>query len=469
MDGVLRSAGEPLSLATLAFYNQRLGHDFSSVRVHTGPDAAESAREVRARAYTVGRHVVLGGGHAPVHAGDDGRLMAHELAHVMQQDGADVPSAGTLPVSTPTAERAAEAAAGAVEAGTPAPVQPRQPAQLAREGKDDPNHTPPPAGRYNFPAPPAPPAPPPVKKESPQPAPPAPPTRQRTKQPGDSGEFTAADKPASLTKWEYIVYKDEVRLGNRAVDDKKDPDAPKGAGRPVIGTLPWMANNPGDLTGMVAPKEEKKGEPILRQDRRVWGEKTLRGEKGKMAEETSGPGSNPLDAKNAAISHKVVRNDLAIFADLDTGRRGLKQWIQKYYADRTLAESVNAHLGYNHVAGVDDPKAYPVRMQQYLNDTYPSASHPAFSPTYVRDTKCSTIQEADWPAVLDAFAVAEGYYSRFPGGAGGKTQYLVNGGVIYNCTRADKSQVIPTFAKLDRVANLPDATPQVIKDMLGCP
>lgn len=64
-----------------------LRRDFSNVRVHTDDKAEASARAVGALAYTVGRHVVFGTGqHAP--DGERGcRLMAHELAHVVQQGG----------------------------------------------------------------------------------------------------------------------------------------------------------------------------------------------------------------------------------------------------------------------------------------------------------------------------------------------------------------------------------------------
>src|SRR5437867_13157557 len=51
---VLRSPGQPLDPATRAFMEPRFGHDFTGVRVHTNAQAAESARAVHARAYTVG-------------------------------------------------------------------------------------------------------------------------------------------------------------------------------------------------------------------------------------------------------------------------------------------------------------------------------------------------------------------------------------------------------------------------------
>src|SRR5947208_3086926 len=59
---VLRSPGQPLDPGTRALMEPRFGHDFSQVQVHTDGKAAESARAVNARAYTVGENVVFGAG-----------------------------------------------------------------------------------------------------------------------------------------------------------------------------------------------------------------------------------------------------------------------------------------------------------------------------------------------------------------------------------------------------------------------
>jgi len=66
----------------------RFGHDFSRVRVHTGVEAVDSARAVNASAYTVGREIVFGGGLQSPETPEGRRLLAHELAHVVQQDRA---------------------------------------------------------------------------------------------------------------------------------------------------------------------------------------------------------------------------------------------------------------------------------------------------------------------------------------------------------------------------------------------
>src|SRR5215217_274812 len=64
------------------------GFDFSQVRIHTDERAAESARAVDALAYTVGRDVVFGAGQFRPETSEGRQLIAHELAHVVQQNGA---------------------------------------------------------------------------------------------------------------------------------------------------------------------------------------------------------------------------------------------------------------------------------------------------------------------------------------------------------------------------------------------
>jgi hypothetical protein len=88
VDRALSSPGHPLDAGTRRDMESRFGRDFSRVRLHTDGAAAESAAAVSATAYTVGQDVVFGGGrYAPGTAG--GRhLLAHELAHTVQQGAA---------------------------------------------------------------------------------------------------------------------------------------------------------------------------------------------------------------------------------------------------------------------------------------------------------------------------------------------------------------------------------------------
>lgn len=83
----LRSPGKPLDPGTRAFFEPRFGHDFSRVRVHSDERSAEAARAVNARAFTAGRDVVFGKGEYAPGTGEGQRLLAHELAHVVQQEG----------------------------------------------------------------------------------------------------------------------------------------------------------------------------------------------------------------------------------------------------------------------------------------------------------------------------------------------------------------------------------------------
>jgi len=82
---VLRCPGQPLDGATRAFFEPRFGLDLSGVRVHANPRAAESARAVNAHAYAVGSNVVFGDGQFQPSTETGKRLLAHELAHVLQQ------------------------------------------------------------------------------------------------------------------------------------------------------------------------------------------------------------------------------------------------------------------------------------------------------------------------------------------------------------------------------------------------
>jgi hypothetical protein len=86
---VLRSSGRPLDSATRSFMEPRFGHDFSRVRVHTSAAAADSAMAVNALAYTVGTDVVFGAGRYDPESASGRRLLAHELAHVVQQSRGD--------------------------------------------------------------------------------------------------------------------------------------------------------------------------------------------------------------------------------------------------------------------------------------------------------------------------------------------------------------------------------------------
>jgi hypothetical protein len=95
----------------------RFGYDFSQVRVHADPRAAESARAVHALAYTVGRHVVFAGKHYAPHTEAGRRLLTHELTHVVQNR--NVGGSSPIEIGSPTSEAETEANAAAASLHSP--------------------------------------------------------------------------------------------------------------------------------------------------------------------------------------------------------------------------------------------------------------------------------------------------------------------------------------------------------------
>ncbi|GAB3422928.1 eCIS core domain-containing M35 family metalloendopeptidase [Niabella aquatica] len=83
----LNGKGHSLSAESNQFFSEKMGYDFSNVKIHTGKEAAASAREVNAKAYTVGEHIVFNDGYYNAGSADGKKLMAHELTHVVQQGG----------------------------------------------------------------------------------------------------------------------------------------------------------------------------------------------------------------------------------------------------------------------------------------------------------------------------------------------------------------------------------------------
>jgi len=189
VDDVLRSPGEPLEVETRRFFEERFGYDFGAVRVHRDARAAESARAVHAEAYTVGGDIVFDAGqYAPRSLGGQ-KLLAHELAHVMQQQDWTAPTGIGAPDSI--YEREATKASEAITSNVPltVPVN-RTTAVLARQPENAPS------------------------AQLPQPKTEAVAERER--------EVVAIQ----VGKKVYVLHHDEVR---------------------VDGSSSWLANNPGNM------------------------------------------------------------------------------------------------------------------------------------------------------------------------------------------------------------------------------
>lgn len=83
----MRGGGTPMSAGLRAYFEPRFGHSFANVRVHTDGQAARTADALQARAYTTGSNVAFAAGQYQPNSEAGRRLMAHELAHVVQQSG----------------------------------------------------------------------------------------------------------------------------------------------------------------------------------------------------------------------------------------------------------------------------------------------------------------------------------------------------------------------------------------------
>ncbi|WP_256338476.1 DUF4157 domain-containing protein [Streptomyces sp. KS_5] len=102
-------AGRQLGGRTRAFMERSFGRDFTDVRIHTDSEAAASATELSAQAYTIGSHIVFGAGaYAPGTAAGDA-LIAHELTHVVQQQGGGSGGSAARAASRPGDPSEAEA------------------------------------------------------------------------------------------------------------------------------------------------------------------------------------------------------------------------------------------------------------------------------------------------------------------------------------------------------------------------
>lgn len=97
---VISSTGQPLDSGTRDFMESRFGHDFSQVRVHTDTRAAESARAMHARAYTVGSHIAFDANEFVPTTYRGRELLAHELAHTIQQRNASDATPSSDPGNT---------------------------------------------------------------------------------------------------------------------------------------------------------------------------------------------------------------------------------------------------------------------------------------------------------------------------------------------------------------------------------
>ena len=79
------NGGVPLSPAARSYFEPRFSADFSEVRIHTHGRAQAASRNIGARAFTLGRDIAFADGQFDESSHRGRHLLAHELAHVVQQ------------------------------------------------------------------------------------------------------------------------------------------------------------------------------------------------------------------------------------------------------------------------------------------------------------------------------------------------------------------------------------------------
>lgn len=82
-----RGGGQPLPVSLQREMGAAMGADFSGVRVHTGSSSDQMNRSVQSKAFTTGQDIHFKSGEYDPSSKEGQKLLAHELTHVVQQNG----------------------------------------------------------------------------------------------------------------------------------------------------------------------------------------------------------------------------------------------------------------------------------------------------------------------------------------------------------------------------------------------
>lgn len=80
-------AGKPMEAGTRAFMENRFGTDFGDVKIHNGDESAQMSKALNAKAFTIKNNIYFNNGHYQPETDTGKHLLAHELTHVVQQNG----------------------------------------------------------------------------------------------------------------------------------------------------------------------------------------------------------------------------------------------------------------------------------------------------------------------------------------------------------------------------------------------
>ena len=133
------SSGDELPAHLRGKFEQSLGTDLSTVRVHTGTASQQAAQAVGARAYAIGNDIHFGAHQYDPESASGQELIAHEVAHTVQQQGGTSAQQNKLEVSQPgdALEAEADRAAASMVRGAPVAVTSGGLSIARKKSKDD--------------------------------------------------------------------------------------------------------------------------------------------------------------------------------------------------------------------------------------------------------------------------------------------------------------------------------------------
>ena len=132
-------SGAPLPTELRGRFEGSLGTELSGVRVHTSSASAEAADGLGAKAYTTGQDIHFAAGQYDPASKDGQHLLAHEVAHTVQQGSSRTLPQAKLEVSGPADahEHEADQAASSMIVGAPASVSAIRTSIVQRKGIDE--------------------------------------------------------------------------------------------------------------------------------------------------------------------------------------------------------------------------------------------------------------------------------------------------------------------------------------------
>jgi len=99
----LDTKGDSLPKEMHEFFAPRFGYDFSKVKLHTDAAAAKSAQDINALAYTTGNNIVFNSSQFSPQSAMGEKILAHELTHVVQQNGNATGNIQRMTIGSPPA------------------------------------------------------------------------------------------------------------------------------------------------------------------------------------------------------------------------------------------------------------------------------------------------------------------------------------------------------------------------------